>query len=53
MSPAWSNGNISASGASGRHVVDHASREIRDALHLARHEHMSEMDAIVSTEYIV
>lgn len=31
----------------GRHVIDHGSREIRDALHLARHEHMSEMDALV------
>jgi 5'-nucleotidase len=50
MSSAWSSGCISTGGTNRRHVVDHASREIRDALHLARREHMSEMDALVSRD---
>lgn len=48
MTSAWSSGCISNGGTNRRHVVDHASRDIRDALHLARREHMSEMDALVS-----
>jgi hypothetical protein len=48
MSSAWSSGCISNGGTNRRHVIDHDARDIRDALHIARREHMSEMDALVS-----
>lgn len=38
---------ISPSGRIRRHVVDHSASEIRDALHIGRREHMSEIDCTV------
>lgn len=31
----------------GRHVIDHSDNEIRDALHVARNDHMSEVDQLL------
>lgn len=39
---------LSPGGTSRRHVVNHSDKEIRDALHVARHDHMSDADCIVS-----
>lgn len=38
---------LSPSGRIRRHVVDHSANEIRDALHVGRREHMSEIDCTV------
>lgn len=39
---------LSPGGTSRRHVVNHSDNEIRDALHVARHDHMSDADCFVS-----
>lgn len=40
-------------GAMGRvHLVNHSGAEIRDALHVARNDHMSGIDALVSGMYL-
>jgi 5'-nucleotidase len=38
---------LSPGGTSRRHVVNHSQNEIRDALHVARHDHMSSADCFV------
>lgn len=41
---------LSPGGTPRRHVVNHSQNEIRDALHVARHDHMSSADCFVSVD---
>ena len=41
-------GTTGTSGAGRRHVVQHDWASIRDAMHIAKHEHMSAVDECVS-----
>jgi hypothetical protein len=50
-SPGGANMPLSPGGTSRRHVVNHSDSEIRDALHVARHDHMSDADCFVSAPH--
>lgn len=43
---------LSPGGTPRRHVVNHSQNEIRDALHVARHDHMSSADCFVSVDQL-